>query len=422
MREELLAYLWKTQQFSPLSLQTTDGTPLVVVKPGYENPHAGPDFFQAHIQLGQTLWVGHVEIHVRASDWYNHRHEIDSSYDNVILHVVWDHDVPVFDASQQPMPTLCLADYAPKNITQKYEQWLTQKTKWILCADNIHLIKKLTKTAFFERLYVERLMEKTTLFQSWLSLTQNNWEAVFFVALAKGFGLKQNGLPFAQMALSIPWKSVLQSAQQVETLEALFMGQLGLFEQSSEHNYYQKQRKSYAYLKHKYSLTPVAEQVAFFRLRPPNFPTIRLAQLAWLVHHTPRLFSNTQKVKTDKEWYRLLDAKTSPFWEEHYHFNTPSKKRSHQLTPSFKQLLLLNTIFPFLFQYYSYTGDKKKEQIVDWVRQLPFEKNSYTTRFKEMGVTIEDALDSQACIQLKTTYCDMRRCLHCPFGHQLLNL
>jgi len=422
VREELLAYLWKTQNFSRRSLKSTNGDKLVVVKPGQENAHAGPDFFNAHVQINDTLWVGNVELHVRSSDWFAHKHQTDKNYDNVVLHVVWQDDVPVYDVSQQPMPTLCLAEYAPKNLIDRYTKWLAQSNKWILCADNLNRIPHYLRKQFFERLYVERLMEKTALFQSWLTLTKNNWEAVFFIALAKGFGLKQNGMAFAQMALSIPWNVVLKSAENAENLEALLMGQAGVFDKPSVHAYYQKQHATFSYLKHKHRLKPIPEPVVFFRLRPSNFPTIRLAQLAWLMHQKPRLLTFVQKGKTIDDWYKILDAKTSGFWETHYHFDTPSKKHTNRLTKSFKQLLLLNAIFPFLFQYYDYVGDNRKELVLDLARQLSAEKNVFVSHFTGLGCAIDDALESQACIQLKTTYCEQRRCLQCTFGHKLLNL
>ncbi len=422
MREELLAYLWKTQKLRKGQLKTTSGEKVIIVKPGQENTHAGPDFFNAHIQINETLWVGNVELHVKSSDWFRHRHQEDKNYDNVVLHVVWSDDMPVFDASQQPMPTLRLADYAPKNFVNKYIKWLAQDNKWILCADKLHKLPQFVRKHFWEHLYVERLMEKTALFQSWLSLTQNNWETVFFVALAKGFGLKQNGMAFAQTALSIPWKVILKNVEKVEVLEALLMGQSGLFDVHLENEYFRKQQKTYAYLKHKFSLTLPSESAKFFRLRPTNFPTIRLAQLAWLLHQKPKILMLVQKAKTIEEWYDVLDAKTSSFWETHYHFDTPSKKRTNRLTKSFRQLLLLNTVFPFLFHYYNYLGDKRKERILDWVRQLPAEKNAYVSKFNALGCPVEDALESQACIQLKNTYCAPRRCLKCAYGHKLLNL
>jgi hypothetical protein len=287
-----------------------------------------------------------------------------------VLHVVWNEDVPVYDANQQPLPTLCLADYAPKDFVSKYIEWLNQTNQWILCADELHKLPSLLRKQFFERLYVERLMEKTALFQSWLVLSKNNWEAVFFVALAKGFGLKQNGMAFAQMALTIPWTAILKNADKLEVLEALFMGQAGLFNKPMENDYFHKQQKTYQYLKHKYNLNTSSESAAFFRLRPTNFPTVRLAQLAWLLYHKPRLLTLVQKAKKLEDWYAVLDAKTSPFWETHYHFDTPSKKRTNRLTKSFKQLLLLNTIFPYLFQYYSYVGTKKRELVLDWIRNF----------------------------------------------------
>ncbi len=422
MREELLTYLWKTQKLRRVQLKTTNGERVVIVKPGQENTHAGPDFFNAHIQIDGTLWVGNIELHVQSSDWFRHRHQKDKNYDNVVLHVVWNDDVPVFDASQQRIPTLRLADYAPNDFVNKYIKWLAQDKKWILCADELHKLPQLVRKQFWERLYVERLMEKTALFQSWLAFTQNNWETVFFVALAKGFGLKQNGMAFAQTALSIPWKVILKNVEKIEVLEALIMGQAGLFNTPLENEYFQKQKKTYAYLKHKYKLTPSLESAKFFRLRPTNFPTIRLAQLAWLLHQKPNILTLVQKAKTIEEWNHVLDAKTSSFWETNYHFDTLSKKRTNQLTKSFKQLLLLNTVFPFLFQYYNYLGDKRKELVLDWVRQLAPEKNVYVSKFNALGCPIEDALESQACIQLKNTYCAPRRCLKCAYGHKLLNL
>ena len=418
----MLTYLWKTQNFCRGQLKTTKGEELIIVKSGQENTQAGPDFFNAHVQINKILWVGNVELHVQSSDWYNHNHQLDSNYDNVVLHVVWVEDVPVFDLSQQPIPTLCLADYAPANFANRYTKWLAQTNKWVLCADELHKLPKVFQKQFFERLYVERLMEKTTLFQSWLVLTQNNWEAVFFVALAKGFGLKQNGMAFAQMALAIPWIAILKNSSKVEYLEALFMGQAGLFDMHSENEYFHKLQKTYQYLKHKYKLNPSTEKAIFFRLRPTNFPTIRLAQLAWLIHQKPRLLTLVQEAKTLDDWYDIFDAKTSSFWDNHYHFDAPSKSRANRLTKSFKHLLLINTIFPFLFQYYSYLGDERKTDVMDWVRQLPPEKNKYVTNFNQLGCSVDDALESQACIQLKHDYCTPRRCLKCAIGHKLLNL
>lgn len=240
MREELLAYLWKTQNFRRDRLKTTNGEELIIVKPGQENAHAGPDFFNAHVQINKILWVGNVELHVKASDWFNHSHQLDANYDNVVLHVVWDADVPVFNPIQQPIATLCLADYAPENFATRYLECLAQTNKWILCADELHKLPKVLRKQFFERVYVERLMEKTTLFQSWLALTHNNWEAVFFIALAKGFGLKQNAMAFAQMALSIPWLAMQKTASKLEDLEALLMGQAGLFRKPMENEYFHK--------------------------------------------------------------------------------------------------------------------------------------------------------------------------------------
>ena len=224
------------------------------------------------------------------------------------------------------------------------------------------------------------------------------------------------------MALTIPWKAILNTASNTEALEALFFGQSNLLQKKVDHTYFAQQQKTYLYLQRKYQLKPISENLNFFRLRPPNFPTIRLSQLAWLTSKQPRLLSHIQVAENVNTLYELMQSKTTSFWESHYQFNTPAKQQQRKLTKAFIQLLLLNTVFPFLFHYYKYTGDGRVDQILDWVRQLPPEKNSYSLKFKELGCTIKDALESQASIQLKTNYCNPRRCLSCSFGHKLLNL
>ena len=240
--------------------------------------------------------------------------------------------------------------------------------------------------------------------------------------MAKGFGLKQNGLAFANMALATPWKAVLNSAVNTEELEALLFGQSNLLQKPVGHTYFAQQQKTYLYLQHKYQLKPITESLTFFRLRPANFPTIRLAQLAWLTSKQPRLLSHIQAAKSLDSLYALLQAKTTSFWESHYQFHTPAKQQQRKLTKSFIQLLLLNTVFPFLFQYYKYTGDGRVDQILDWVRQLPPEKNNYSLKFKELGCSIADALEKSGVYSAENQLFHSAQMLVVFLGHKLLNL
>ena len=279
MNEKLLYYIWQ-QQLANKPMTTTDQRELVVVRAGQRNTNSGPDFLFAQLQLDKMTWAGHVEMHIKSSDWYAHNHHIDKAYDNVILHVVWEEDMPIFTSDDHPLATVVLRDFVDKTLIHRYQE-LSSSDLWIPCADRIKHIDRFKQMAFFDRLYVERLAQKTKMFQQWLDQTANDWENVLFIALAKGFGLSVNGLAFAAVAQSIPF-SVIRKTQDHEELEALLFGQAEMLKAEMDDAYLEKLQKKYRYAQHKLQLKGVNEKVKFFRMRPSGFPTIRLSQLAQL--------------------------------------------------------------------------------------------------------------------------------------------
>lgn len=423
MKEDFLHYVWKFKKFDFLRAKTSAGESLEIFQIGHHNQtHSGPDFFNAKIKIDGQLWAGNVEIHLKSSDWYAHHHEADKAYDNVILHVVWDDDVNVFRRDNSPIPTLVLKEVTSKNALNNYRKLLETKTyKWINCENDFADFSDFELNHWLERLYVKRLEEKSKLIAVVLKETTNNWEAILFRLLAKNFGLNVNGEAFLSMASSFPYK-VIGKIDQTTPMEALFYGQSGMLNEVSEQPYYEELKSEYAYLKHKFNLVNKGIlPVQYFRLRPPNFPTIRLSQLAVLLTTQQNLFSKIIHTDDLKEIKATFNIEASQFWETHYTFEKESKKRYKKLSDSFINLLIINTIIPVKFAYSSQKGNRDIEKLFALIRQLPKEKNNIVEGYNNLRPkTAQNAFESQALIQLKKNYCDKNRCLHCNLGLKLL--
>jgi len=421
MKENLLHFVWKLQLFSSEKIECTNGENISIITKGLQNFNSGPDFLNAKIEINGQLWAGNIEIHVNASDWYLHNHEIDENYDTVILHVVWDHDVEVFRKTNSTIPTLELQNYISQDLLKKYDALFSKNKKWINCENTISLTNNFTLLHWLERLYVERLEHKSNQIQKVLKSTNNNWEATLFIMLAKNFGLKINSDSFLNFANSFDFSILRKVSSNLIQLEALFFGQAGLLSNNCESNYYDILRKEYAYLKVKFNLTPISiGQVQFFRLRPNNFPTIRLSQLALLYHNYPNLFSKIIEKQSINEYYELLNISTSPFWESHYTFEKESKKSIKKLTKSFIDLLLINTLIPMKFLYLKSLGKNDFSEVIDIIEAIKPEKNVIISKFNEIKVKSKSAFDTQALIQLKNEYCNKQNCLVCEIGKDLL--
>ena len=360
MQEDFLHYVWQYKKFDVLHLKTTHNESLDIVKVGQYNVNSGPDFFNAQLKIGYQLWAGNVEIHIKSSDWYVHNHEQDAAYDNVILHVVWEHDSEVFRKDNSQIPTLELCHYIDNHLIDNYKSLFSNANKWINCENHFAEVDTFILDNWLERLYFERLERKSDSILELLDQSKNDWEAVLFKLLAKNFGLKVNGDVFFSLANSIDFSIMRKTQSKPELIEALLFGQAGLLESDHQEAYFLQLVKDYRFLKQKFQLNnQYVLPLQFFRLRPLNFPTIRLSQLAMLYHKHQNLFSKLMTAQTLEEYYELFDISASSFWETHYTFGKQSKATTKSLTNSFIDLVLINTILPLKFCYTKHLETKE---------------------------------------------------------------
>ncbi|MDT0295320.1 DUF2851 family protein [Mesonia ostreae] len=422
MKEDFLHYLWKFKKFDFLHALTTQGETIQILKVGNHNEtKSGPDFFNAKLNIGGQVWAGNVEIHIKSSDWYAHHHEEDAAYDNVILHVVWKHDVEVYRENNTPIATLQLSDFASAEALNNYLK-LVEKSNynWINCEKNLASVSSFIVENWLERLYIERLQEKAKVIQAALVSSRNDWEAVCFQLLAKSFGLNVNGKAFHEMASALPF-SVVRKTRNKEQLEALFFGMLGMFPDACDDVYALRLKESFDYQKIKYKLEPLEQQVEFFRLRPHNFPTIRLAQLAFIYATTQNIFLELMQLKSRKEIHALFKVEVSAYWKNHFNFGKESKSSAKVLSTGFIDLLIINSIVPLKFHFASLKGGSATEECFSLLNELPKEKNATIKKFNELRPKMAtSALESQALLHLKPNYCDKNKCLHCAVGLNLL--
>ena len=422
MQEDFLHYIWQHKKFEASNLKTTKGETVSLVSVGQHNLNSGPDFFNAQLKVDLQLWAGNVEIHIKSSDWFLHNHEQDKAYDNVILHVVWEHDTEVFRKDNSTIPTLELKDYILKSALYNYQQLFTKYKKWINCENDFESVDDFKIQNWLERLYFERLERKSTDINQLLKTSKNDWEAVLFKMLAKNFGLKVNGDAFLSVANSIDFSIVRKLQNNQVQLEALLFGQADLLNEDIEDVYFQTLNKEYQFSKQKFTLANNnITAIQFFRLRPPNFPTIRLSQLASLYIKEQNLFSKINESNALEDFYKLFLVETSSFWESHYTFCKTSKKSKKKITKAFIDLLLINTIIPIKFAYAKFQGKQIDDSVVKLMQQIVSEKNSVIDKFNSLKKVSTSALQSQALLQLKNEYCDKNKCLKCAIGSSLLN-
>lgn len=418
MKEDFLHYVWKFQKLQRGSLRTVSDETVHIHNPGRHNLNAGPDFFNARLEIGGQMWAGNVEIHLKASDWYAHHHETDAAYENVILHVVWEYDADIYRKDGSVIPTLTLQEYVPKTILEQYRKLIHKSNKWIPCEADLPYIDDFVIQNWLERLYFERLERKEKQLNEALKKSKNHWEELLFRFLCKNFGLKINGESFLSIAESIPFSVVKKCSHNVKELEALLMGQAGLLDKTLQDGYFQELQSTYAYLKHKFALdnrTVIPPQ--FFRLRPPNFPTVRLSQFAALYARYPNLFTDLIERKERKAYYDFFDCQASEYWDIHYNFGVESGRRRKRLTTKFIDLLIINTVLPVKFAYARYRGEDILDQIIEIASEIDVEENSIIQKFNAIRPLAKNAFQSQALLELKNEYCNFNRCLQCAIGN-----
>jgi len=419
--ENLLHYIWKHRLYVSDNFKTTDGTALEIIDPGTHNTDAGPDFFNAKIKLDGNLWAGNVEIHSKASDWYKHRHDSDKAYNSVILHVIECLDEHrVCNQFGQTIPQWIMP--VPESIQTNYLDLLCHDSS-VPCLSRVHEIPGLYWTDWKNALTSERLESKIqTIFQL-LETYHDDWNEVFYITLARNFGFGINNDAFERLAKSLPLRYILKHSDSPQQVEALFLGQAGLLEEEiPDDDYYYTLQREYHFLRQKYELqTLEASLFKSLRIRPNNFPHIKIVQLAGFIGREQSLFSRMLEKNSIHEFQSLFFSNVSDYWETHYRFGKTSSRRKKGLGLSAIRILLINTVVPVLFAY----GKKKNQEhfiqkALDLLEAIPPEKNHIVNAFAKSGVKVAHAGDSQALIQLRKAYCDRKKCMFCRIGHRLL--
>ncbi len=415
INEQLLQFIWQFQYFNQSSLATVDGEPLQIINCGNHNTNQGPDFLNAKVQIGSTIWAGSIELHVKASDWQRHKHGNDKNYKNVILHVVYENDLPPVN-----MYVLELKERIAVSLLKRYAE-LMQNRQFIACAGMIQTVSRITLSNWKERLVAERLMRKAAAIEKHVTETNKHWEEVFWWLLAGNFGMKVNAIAFEAVAQSIPLNILAKHKNNLVQLEALLLGQAGLLDGAFAEKYPLLLQREYKFLQTKYKLKTVHPPVQFLRMRPGNFPTLRLAQLAALVQHSAHLFSKIieeSSVQRVMEWFSVT---ANDFWHYHYKLDDASVFRKKTLGKTTIENIVINTIVPVLFAYGTYSDNQSiKDKALRWLDEVAAEKNYITKGFQALGLHNKSAWDSQAFIELKTRYCNVLRCLQCAVGNSLL--
>ncbi len=422
MTEEFICYLWQHKILGYLDLNTTNGEPLSILKVGERNPNSGADFLNAKIKIGNTEWAGNVEIHLKSSDWYKHKHELNKAYNNVILHVVYDFDKEVFAENGSQIPCLEAKGKHAADAYGNYLNLLNSKT-FVPCEKSFGQVSNLVLTNTLQRLAAERMEGKGERVALCLQATQNSWEQTFYRLLARYFGSSINSDTFEALAKSLDMQILAKHKNNLFELEALIFGVSGLLSGEFSDEYPTLLKKEFQFLQKKYGLQALDKTMwHFLRLRPGNFPTIRLSQFAAVIHRSQHLFSKILEAKSIDDLFELFNVSASPYWTTHYVFDKPSIKREKSTGKTFLENLIINVVVPILFEYGNQHDDVKyKEKALEFLEKLPKETNSIQSKFEGMGLNPATALESQGLLQLYSGYCKPKRCLNCSIGMKIIN-
>ncbi|MDP2424607.1 MAG: DUF2851 family protein [Bacteroidales bacterium] len=420
MKEEVLHYLWKFQLLDG-HLFAADGLPITVIKPGLHNTDSGPDFVDARIQIGDTMWAGNVEIHIHASSWHDHHHHTDQAYDNVILHVVVDNDRQIKRTDGQLIPTLVCDKHINRQFYARYKQ-LMESRLWVPCVRLIKDCPPFITASWLSTLMVERLHQKSTEMEEVLKNTKYDWEETFYRFVARSLGLKINTLPFELLASSLPQKILAKHRDRPLQIEALLFGQAGFLQKDVAEPYPTTLKREYEFLRKKYNLQPIENSLwKFMRLRPTSFPTVRIAIIAKLMA-SHALFSKVIESTRAEQLRQLFNVEVSDYWSDHFRFGIISKThRNKKLGVQSVDLLLINTVIPMLFLFGRYHGNQDlMDRAIHFLESMPAEENNITRKWTDLGIRISDAATSQALLHLKKWYCTPKKCLTCRIGNELL--
>lgn len=419
MLESFLHYIWQYQLFDTNNLKLVSGQTIEILNPGNLNNDAGPDFFNARVKIDNTIWAGNIEIHQKTSQWFEHKHNLDPNYQNIILHVAVKNNTTNITGINGNIPLLLIEP--PKNLYNQYT-YLINNNAWIPCESFINKVDKFIILQWKEALLVERLTQKAEIIEQRFKQTNNNFEDTFYITLAHNFGFKTNSLPFELLAKSIELKHLAQNKDNIQIIEALLYGQAGLIPENPKTEYETQLQKNYAHYKLKYNLNNLSGQLwKFSKIRPVNYPTIRISQFASLIHRSSALMSKVLESRTIEQLENLFKVEATGYWLNHYTFKTETYISNKPLGKNAFTNIVINTIAPFMF-FYSKIKDNNTytRQALEWLTCLPPESNHIITEWKKYGIEIQNAFDTQALTQLKNNYCQYRKCLNCRIGNQVI--
>lgn len=416
MKESFLYYLWENRLITG-TLKTTSGVPVEIINPGFRNTDSGPDYLEAKIKIGGQLWAGHVEIHVRTSDWNRHGHQYDKAYQNVVLHVVHEND-----ANANSIPVLELKGHFDASLYNRYESFMAAR-HWITCERHLEEAPDFTKNVWLERMAIERLQEKARNVSKMLYSNKFDWEETLYQLLLRYFGMKVNNEAFETLARLLPLKTLLKHADNLIQVEAMLLGCAGFLEIGNNEDYPQLLKREFAVMRSKFNLlTMPLERWKFLRMRPVNFPTVRLAQLAEMIHQKGCLFSKIKEAENMLEIKTLFNVTASEYWDTHFRFGTSnSPTRPKHLGEGTSNVLIINVVIPVLFCYGQFHKDQSYcDKALRFLEDIPVEDNTIIRHFAAIGMTAQNAMQSQALLHLYTRYCQRKRCLECSIGNILL--
>jgi hypothetical protein len=419
MSEDFLHFIWKQQAYTN-DCVTTTGKAFEILNPGEHNQDAGPDFFNARIKMDGTIWAGNVEIHIKSSDWDNHKHQNDSAYNNVILHVVAEYDKRIFTKDGREPETWVLK--FPEEYSQAWIE-LLQSLRWIPCEHLIHTVREIDILLWMQRLAIERLESKANAIKSEMIQDNIDFDTVFFRTLTRYFGFNTNQIPFEMLAKSMKWQQIAKHRNHITQIEAFLFGQAGfLAGELKDDEYFTKLKQEYKLLKTKFSLHPVDVSLwKFSRMRPGNFPSIRISQLAMLLHKNERIFSHILDAENLINLMNVLKTESSDYWLNHYRFGESSEEKPKRIGKSSLEILLINAVIPILFLYGDIKNQQEyKDKALGFLEEINAENNSIIRKWSELGINAENAMESQALIHLKKHYCNPKKCLTCRIGQSII--
>jgi len=423
MNESFLHYIWQFQYFNKRELKCSNGDDITVYNPGFKNTDAGPDFHNAKLKLGVIEWAGSVEIHINSSGWREHKHHDDPAYENVVLHVVWDEDEPIRRRDGTLLPTLELKERVAPSFLLQYKRIVHSRNK-IPCANAISAVPDIIRISMLDKALTARLEKKAAAVREVLQKTNGDWEETCYQILCRNFGFKVNTDPFLQLAQSLPYKILMRHGDRLDQMEALIFGQAGFLKETINDPYYLLLKREYHLLMKKYDIGGKQMNKAqwrFLRLRPANFPTIRLAQLASVLYHQKNLFSKIISTTSWKELMPVFSSKPSEYWLHHYQYFKKQEKMIPSLGRMSIENIVINSIVPILVAYGKSRDDQGfVDRAIQLLQETAPEENNILRSWEVLGLNCKTAFDSQALIELHNSFCLRRRCLDCNIGFALL--